>query len=174
MMKTNKKTKVISALLISGAIGLTTLSAPFSAFADTVKSTIGTQKAKTIALNDAKVKSSNARFVTAKLDKEDGSIVYDVEFYSGNKEYDYEIDAYTGRILSKDTDIEYVAPKAVTKKQQGANIGIVKAKNIALNDAKVKARFVTAKLDTEDGRVVYDVEFYVGNKEYDYEIDAKT
>ena len=176
-MKTNKKTKVISALLISGAIGLTTLSAPFSAFADTVKSTIGTQKAKTIALNDAKVKSSNARFVTAKLDREDGSIVYDVEFYSGNKEYDYEIDAYTGRILSKDTDIEYVAPKAVTKKQQGANIGIVKAKNIALNDAKVKAanaRFVTAKLDTEDGRVVYDVEFYVGNKEYDYEIDAKT
>lgn len=175
-MKTNKKTKVISALLISGAIGLTTLSAPFSAFADTVKSTIGTQKAKTIALNDAKVKSSNARFVTAKLDREDGSIVYDVEFYSGNKEYDYEIDAYTGRILSKDMDIEYVAPKAVTKKQQG-NIGIVKAKNIALNDAKVKAanaRFVTAKLDTEDGRVVYDVEFYVGNKEYDYEIDAKT
>ena len=175
-MKTNKKTKVISALLISGAIGLTTLSAPFSAFADTVKSTIGTQKAKTIALNDAKVKSSNARFVTAKLDREDGRIVYDIEFYVGNKEYDYEIDAYTGRILSKDADIEYVAPKAVTKKQQG-NIGIAKAKNIALNDAKVKAsnaRFVTAKFDIEDGKQVYEVEFYVGNKEYDYVIDAGT
>lgn len=175
-MKTNKKTKVISALLISGAIGLTTLSAPFSAFADTVKSTIGTQKAKTIALNDAKVKSSNARFVTAKLDREDGRIVYDIEFYVGNKEYDYEIDAYTGRILSKDADIEYVAPKAVTKKQQG-NIGIAKAKSIALNDAKVKAsnaRFVTAKFDIEDGKQVYEVEFYVGNKEYDYVIDAGT
>lgn len=175
-MKTNKKTKVISALLISGAIGLTTLSAPFSAFADTVKSTIGTQKAKTIALNDAKVKSSNARFVTAKLDREDGRVVYDVEFYAGNKEYDYEIDAYTGRILSKDTDIEYVAPKTVTKKQQG-NIGIAKAKKIALNDAKVKAsnaRFVTAKFDIEDGKQVYEVEFYVGNKEYDYVIDAGT
>ena len=95
-------------------------------------------------LNDAKVKSSNARFVTAKLDREDGRVVYDVEFYAGNKEYDYEIDAYTGRILSKDTDIEYIAPKTVTKKQQG-NIGIAKAKKIALNDAKVKAsnaRFV--------------------------------
>ena len=173
-IKTNKKTKVISALLISGAIGLTTLSAPFSAFADTVKSTIGTQKAKTIALNDAKVKSSNARFVTAKFDIEDGRIVYDIEFYVGNKEYDYEIDAYTERILSKDADIEYVALKAVTKKQQG-NIGIAKAKKIALNDAKVKAsnaRFVTAKLDTEDDRKVYEVEFYVGNKEYDYVIDA--
>ena len=174
-MKTNKKTKVISALLISGAIGLTTLSAPFSAFADTVKSTIGTQKAKTIALNDAKVKSSNARFVTAKLDREDGRIVYDIEFYVGNREYDYEIDAYTGRILSKDADIEYVAPKAVTKKQQG-NIGIAKAKNIALNDAKVKAsnaRFVTAKFDIEYGKQVYEVEFYVGNKEYDYVIDQE-
>lgn len=85
---------------------MTLLSAPFSAFADTVKSTIGTQKAKTIALNDAKVKSSNARFVTAKLDREDGRIVYDIEFYVGNREYDYEIDAYTGRILSKDADIE--------------------------------------------------------------------
>jgi len=48
-MKTNKKTKVISALLISGAMSLTLLSGSFSAFADTVKSTIGTQKAKTIA-----------------------------------------------------------------------------------------------------------------------------
>lgn len=175
-MKTNKKIKVISALLISGAMSLTLLSGSFSAFADTVKSTIGTQKAKTIALNDAKVKSSNARFVTAKLDREDGRIVYDIEFYVGNKEYDYEIDAYTGRILSKDADIEYVAPKAVTKKQQG-NIGIAKAKNIALNDAKVKAsnaRFVTAKFDIEDGKQVYEVEFYVGNKEYDYVIDAGT
>lgn len=175
-MKTNKKIRVISVLFILGAMSLTTLSAPFSAFADTVKSTIGTQKAKTIALNDAKVKSSNARFVTAKLDREDGRVVYDVEFYAGNKEYDYEIDAYTGRILGKDTDIEYVAPKTVSKKQQG-NIGIEKAKNIALNDAKVKssnARFVTAKLDTEDDRKVYEVEFYVGNKEYDYVIDAGT
>jgi len=127
-MKINKKIRVISALLISGAMSLTTLSAPFSAFADTVKSTIGTQKAKTIALNDAKVKSSNARFVTAKFDIEDGKQVYEVEFYVGNKEYDYVIDAGTGRILEKDTDLENdVIVTAPSKSQAGNYIGVEKA-----------------------------------------------
>ena len=35
--------------------------------------------------------------------------------------------------------------------------------------------FVKAKLDWDDGRQVYEVEFYDGDyKEYDYEIDAST
>ena len=169
-MKINKKIRVISALLISGAMSLTTLSAPFSAFADTVKSTIGTQKAKTIALNDAKVKSSNARFVTAKFDIEDGKQVYEVEFYVGNKEYDYVIDAGTGRILEKDTDLENdVIVTAPSKSQAG--------KSIALNHSKKKASdvsFVKTELDQDDGRVVYDIQFYFGNKKYNYEIDATT
>ena len=29
-----------------------------------------------------------------------------------------------------------------------------------------------AKLDDDDDRGVYEIEFYVGNTEYDYEIDA--
>lgn len=57
-------------------------------------------------------------------------------------------------------------------------IGEAKAKEIALQHAGLTASQVTflrAQLETDDGRRIYDVEFYTkDNKEYDYEIDAKT
>ena len=54
-------------------------------------------------------------------------------------------------------------------------IGIEKAKSIALADAGLSSSgvvFSKAKQDIEDGMTVYDVEFYVDGKEYEYEIDA--
>ena len=47
-----------------------------------------------------------------------------------------------------------------------------RAKSIALGHAGVSVSFSKAKLDDDDGRGVYETEFYVGNTEYDYEIDA--
>lgn len=144
------------------------------------KGTIGAEKAKSIALKDAGLKSSQVGFVKAKLDNDDGKPVYDIEFYSGNTEYDYEIDAKTGKIREKDMDIEnYTIPANTQKPSQSmkGNIGAEKAKNIALKDAGLKSNqvaFVKAKLDNDDGRVIYDIEFYSNNVEYDYEIDAKT
>ena len=195
-MKNNKFIKRISALSILGVLGLSVLSGSLNTFA--ANNYIGVEKAKSIALKDAGV--SGATFVKAKLDSEDGVKVYDVEFYKANVEYDYEIDAITGKILEKDRDIEnYTIPKkkATTKKQTtkkqtttkakskskaktstkkvAKDIGVEKAKSIALKDAGVSgATFVKAKLDSEDGVKVYDVEFYKANVEYDYEIDAIT
>jgi len=178
-MKNNSKMKKISILSIATILGATILSGSFMSFAAN-NSYIGVEKAKAIALKDAGV--SNVTFVKVKLDTEDGVKVYDVEFYKGNVEYDYEIDAKTGKILEKDTDIEnYTIPTKQTKNNNAKNttnnayIGVEKAKSIALKDAGVSnVTFVKAKLDTEDGVTVYDVEFYKGNVEYDYEIDAKT
>lgn len=51
------------------------------------------------------------------------------------------------------------------------------AKQIALKNAGIKEKNVTnirVKKDIDDGRTVYEVEFYVQNKEYDYEIDVNT
>ena len=179
IMKNNSKMKKISILSIATILGATILSGSFMSFAAN-NSYIGVEKAKAIALKDAGV--SNVTFVKVKLDTEDGVKVYDVEFYKGNVEYDYEIDAKTGKILEKDTDIEnYTIPTKQTKNNNAKNttnnayIGVEKAKSIALKDAGVSnVTFVKAKLDTEDGVTVYDVEFYKGNVEYDYEIDAKT
>ena len=140
---------------------------------------IGEAKAKETALSHAGLTASQVTFLEVKLDWENGRQVYEVEFYSGNKEYDYEIDASAGTVLSYDFDIENFAPSTSTN--TGANtgssavIGEAKAKEIALNHAGLSANqvsFVQTKLDWENGRQVYEVEFYSGNKEYYYEIDA--
>ena len=40
------------------------------------------------------------------LDDEDGKLVYEIEFKSGNMEYDYEIDARTGAILKHEAELD--------------------------------------------------------------------
>lgn len=133
-------------------------------------------KAKSIALKHAGVSASKATFVKAKLDYEDGRRVYEIEFYSGNTEYDYEILASNGKIISYDKDIEnYKIPRKNTS--SSTYIGKAKAKSIALKDAGVSAfsaTFTKTKLDYEDGIRVYEIEFYTNSAEYEYEINAKT
>ena len=50
---------------------------------------IGYAKAKSIALNHAGVSESKAYDMDIELDDEDGRLIYEVEFKSGNMEYDY-------------------------------------------------------------------------------------
>ena len=142
---------------------------------------IGIEKAKEIAMSHAGVSAGSVSFVKAKLDHEDGVKVYDIEFYSGNVEYDYEINAATGAIVSFDQDIEnYAVPTqpqtaAPTQAQTASVISVDKAKQIALSHAGVSgASFTKVKLDTDDGVRVYEIEFKVGNVEYDYDIDASS
>ena len=68
---------------------------------------IGTEKAKQIALNHAGVSSSSATFTKTKLDRDDGIYVYEIEFISGEIDYDYEINATTGTVISFDTESIY-------------------------------------------------------------------
>lgn len=139
---------------------------------------ISADKAKRIALGDAKLAEKNVTFVKVELEFEDNRLVYDVEFYSGNVEYDYDIDAVSGAIVSADKDIEnYVIPaqpstEAPTK-AQASEISVEKAKQIALSYAGVgSARFTKAKIDYENGVKVYEIEFKVGNMEYEYDINV--
>ena len=67
---------------------------------------IGHAKAKSIALNHAGVDANTVYDMNIQLDIEDGTIIYEVEFKSGNREYDYEIDAATGAILHHETEID--------------------------------------------------------------------
>lgn len=139
---------------------------------------ISADKAKKIALGDAKLAEKDVTFVKVELEFEDNRLVYDVEFYSGNVEYDYDIDAVSGAIVSADRDIEnYVIPaqpstEAPTKAQV-SEISVEKAKQIALSHAGVgSARFTKAKIDYENGVKVYEIEFKVGNMEYEYDINV--
>ena len=135
---------------------------------------ISTDKAKKIALGDAKLAEKDVTFVKVELEFENNRLVYDVEFYSGNVEYDYDIDAVSGAIVSSDRDIEnYSIPAQQTTVAPAADIGVEKAKEIALAHAGVgSARFTKAKIDYENGIKVYEIEFKVGNMEYEYDINV--
>ena len=67
---------------------------------------IGYAKAKSIALNHAGLSENQAYDMDIELDDEDGKLVYEVEFKSGNMEYDYEIDAASGAILKHEAELE--------------------------------------------------------------------
>lgn len=189
IMDTTKKWKKLSGAAIAVVTGLTLLSGAVVAYAAPANRTsasstslIDVEKAKSIALADADLSEKDVTFVKTKLDRDDGRYEYDIEFYSGNVEYDYEIDATTGKILEVDRDIEhyYIHGSAVANSMPATNnsfIGETKAKSIVLENAGLReadVTFIKVKLDYDDGRDVYDVEFYSANTEYDYEIDAIT
>lgn len=139
-------------------------------------SQIAESQALEIALAHAGVQAADTVYAQVKKDSDNGRQIYEVEFYAGNMEYDYEIDAATGKILDFDYDMEgrYVPENNITP---GSGVTEAQALQIALTHAGVQesnAVYTQVKKDSDDGRVVYDVEFYAGNMEYDYEIDVAT
>ena len=134
---------------------------------------ITADRAKEIALADAGLSASSVVFIRAQQDWEDGRAVYEVEFYSGNTEYDYEIDAITGAIRSADRDVEGFTVPTTSSSSSTAAISADRAKQIALAEVPGGTVF-KCQLDRDDGRLVYEVEVYSGSTEYDFEIDAQT
>ncbi len=67
---------------------------------------IGYAKAKSVALNHAGVSEGKAYDMEIELDDEDGTLVYEVEFKSGNMEYSYEINAASGAILKHEAELD--------------------------------------------------------------------
>lgn len=142
---------------------------------------ISADRAKEIALNHAGVLKEDATFLRTERDSENGKEVYEVEFYSKDKkEYDYEIDANTGDILSYDSDAESATPAQNGGEQSAAaevtEITEDKAKEIAL--AKVPGATAENirefKKELDDGREEYDGKIVYNNMEYEFEIDART
>ena len=165
---------------------------------------ISAAKAKEIALSHAGISAAEASFSQAELDTDDGTKVYHIEFTSGGVEYEYEINARTGAVISADKEAaddhtddnntqasvsgntvqpatsvpETAAPEPETAAPpQTPVITAAKAKEAALNHAGVpaaSANFIKVELDQDDDVQKYEVEFCVGSMEYDYEIDALT
>ena len=135
---------------------------------------IGLEKSVAVALADAGFSQSEVSNLKASFDKDDGIDVYDVYFIAGGYEYEYTVKASDGAIL--DSTIETPDGKQVTAGDT-QDIGLEKAKSIALNHAGLKesqVEFTKTKSSTDDGRLVYEIEFYLDNVEYDYEIAASS
>lgn len=156
-------------------------------------------KAKQIALNHSGVSEADASFTKLKLDNEHGNQMWEVDFFAKGFSYEIDIDYLTGNVLEYETDSDDMfvsghgatitdpilpAPQPIQPIQEQpapqpavSDIGQQKAKQIALNHAGVSeadVTFIKVQSDFDDGRFVYEIEFYKENTEYDYDIDAAT
>lgn len=134
---------------------------------------ISPETAKSIALAHAGLQNNQVTFLYAHLEWEDGIQVYDVEFYTKDfREYDYEIDARTGTILSFDYDAEHNPPNP----NPGNYISQEEAKRIALAQVPgaTSQNISKVELDSDNGRMEYEVKIVFGLLKYEFEIDAST
>lgn len=137
------------------------------------------EDARNIALAHAGLTAEDVTFTATKLDWEDGKQVYEVEFFSPSAqydsaertEYDYDIDAVTGAVVKYSAEKKDLAPAPAS-----TPIAAEDARAKALAHAGLTAADVTftkTELDWENGKQVYEVEFYTAaGAEYDYEIDT--
>ncbi|HPU63669.1 MAG TPA: PepSY domain-containing protein, partial [Mobilitalea sp.] len=147
------------------------------------KKYIGKTEAFNKALEHAGVSKSAVTEYEVDFDKDNGKAVYEIEFETSDREYDYEIDAYTGKVLKYESEARDARKTSknnttpVPTKTAENYIGKTKAKEIAFSHAKVdagKVKDLEIELDMNGSRAVYEIEFKAGNKEYDYEVDAVT
>lgn len=148
------------------------------------------EEAQEAALKAADIVAADADISATTLSEVAGVACYKVEFTSGEYAYAYTINAETGAVMemssqeqnaqASGTQTEMADPAAPAPAQNATGIGTVDeaaAQKIALEHAGVKAADATitkSKLDYEDGRQVYDIEWYAGGAKYDYEIAADT
>lgn len=130
---------------------------------------ITAKQARQAALDHAKLTADKVTFLKTKPDTEDGRAIYEVEFYSGQTEYDYEIDAATGKVL-KSQQKSYTGSET---SGTGSAVTEAQAKEIALAKAP-GATVVKCKRDREDGVEIFEIELRKGTTEYDCEIEIAT
>lgn len=132
---------------------------------------IGEEAARRYALEHAGLDSSQVTKISVKLEHEHSGWVYDVEFDTADyKEYDYEIDAYSGAVISYDYDTEHGIP------QQGNTNTITaeQAQQLALDQVPGAAATDIQKFETDydDGALRYKGKILYDGMEYEFEIDA--
>ena len=157
---------------------------------------ISIDAAQTAALKQANIEAENADISSTTIDEVAGVTCYKVEFTSGDYTYAYSINAENGEVMeasyrdknaapADSTQPDTTASGATTTPVQttpstNASTGTVdeaKAQEIALAHAGVKAADATitkSKLDYDDGRQVYELEWYANGAKYDYEIAVAT
>lgn len=147
---------------------------------------IGESQAKEAALSHAGLAAGNITNFQCKLDHEDGIMVYEIEFDCDGFEYDYDIHASTGAVLKHERDYDddhndssyngfHHSDSHRSTGGSSSYIGEAQAKGIALSHAGASAESIQkykCELDSDDGLMVYEIEFDCAGYEYSYDINA--
>ena len=166
--------------LIAESRHLTTQSVTQTGTAST-KAYITAEEARSAALTHAGVSESSVAQMEIEFDSEDGLMVYEVEFYAGGAEYDYDINARTGAVVKSSREGgsgSATGGGATSSGSSGTYIGEAAATAAALADAGISegdTTYLRCWVEHDDGRAeCYEVEFLAGSTEYQYEIDLYT
>ena len=139
------------------------------------KGYIGVDDAKTAAYAHAGVSASDVLYVETDFDSEHGVMVYEVEFYAGNVEYEYDINAQTGEVVKYEQ--QNTGTSVPSGSISGDYIGETAAKEAALAHAGVSEAdvcWLKADFDRDDGVYYYELEFTANGVKYDYDVNALT
>lgn len=143
-------------------------------------SAITIEKAKELAL--AKIPGATEQDIyKVKTDYDDGRTEYEIEIIFGNAKYEFELDAFTGKIMGLSYHAEYitvpvmsVTPAASTADSNAVTITAEEAKKLAL--AKVPGATVQDILEFEtgynNGLTGYEGKIVYCGTEYEFEIDC--
>lgn len=124
------------------------------------------------AANIAKKAAGNhAQVKDVELERENGRIYYEVELQQGNKDWDIDVDAYTGKTIRSHSELNDDSnDKSIFNKPSQVTITEKQAGQIALKN--VPGTLLSAKLDKDDGRFVYDVKVLTDEGTVELEIHA--
>lgn len=149
---------------------------------------IRADEARDAAFSHAGTSPESVRGVEVDFDFEHGHMIYEVEFEDINCEYDYSIDAKSGEVLQvhkehhddehrDDHNDKHHSHSGNSNTTPSNEIGKEEAKAIAFEHAGVaesQVRRLRVERELDDGRVEFNVEFRVGQKEYEYEISGES
>lgn len=185
---------VASCTCILAVLAILGVGAAFAVGAVAENTSIGVGRAQDAAFADAGVAPEDVVLSRTEFEFEKGRFVYEVDFTAGGMEYEYLIHASDGKVISRDleqADIQNAVPEGqkettdlaaqTSPDTSAAQISLEKAKEIALADANIdqqkkdQLQFSKEKLEWDDGRTVYEIEFFTADfMVYEYEIDAST
>lgn len=141
---------------------------------------ISEEEASSIAL--AQVDGATEDELRINKDNDDNRNIYEVSILHDGVEYDFEIDAQTGDILSqsseRDDDDDWDDGQSGSQNNNQNNSGLIsekKASKIALGQVDGATESdLRIHQDTDDGRTVYEGSIIYNEMEYEFEIDAQS
>ncbi len=185
--KTNKKLKIalviaIAVIVIGGAVFAVSaakggesdkqqIDSEINSQQQIPEDVIGEEAALEAAIREAGVKEADVTNSYVELESDDGVVRYEVEFYADNTEYNFEIDAQTGNILSYEKE-DATGSYSVDGSGKAA-VSTEEAKEIAVKKAGVNSSEIY-DVDVELEHGAYEVSFSCGGMEYESVIDAES